>query len=144
MAGRGPAPKPVLQRESRTQAREDSSTKVVDDGVVRGPDLPAGNWPDQTLAWWNTWRTSPLAQTFGATDWDFLLDTALLHAEMWSGNLAVAPELRIRTAKFGATPEDRMRLKVSIETEVGTAKKASKAIPADRRRRLMSVVNGSS
>lgn len=48
------------------------------------------------------------------TDWDFLLDTALLHAELWSGNRSVAAELRLRVAKFGATPEDRARLRIQV------------------------------
>jgi len=144
MAGRGPAPKPVLARESRTKAREEAATKVATDGIVRGPDLPSGSWPEQTLAWWQTWRTSPMAQTFGATDWDFLLDTALLHAEMWSGNLAVAGELRIRMAKFGATPEDRLRLKIIVDTEAEQVKETTRAIPTDRRRRLLKAVGDGS
>ena len=142
MAARGPAPKPVLQRESRTIAREESSTKVAPDGAIRGPDLPDGvDWPERTLAWWQTWRTSPLAQTFTDTDWDFLVDTALLHAQMWGGNLAVAAELRIRQAKFGATPEDRMRLKVIVDTDVTAARTASATVPSDRKRRLLRAVN---
>ncbi|TCO47311.1 hypothetical protein [Actinocrispum wychmicini] len=48
------------------------------------------------------------------TDWDFLLDTALLHAELWSGVASVAPELRLRVGKLGATPEDRQRLRMQI------------------------------
>ena len=43
------------------------------------------------------------------------MDTALLHAELWAGNAACASELRLRVAKFGATPEDRARLRMSIE-----------------------------
>jgi hypothetical protein len=134
----------VLARESRTKAREESSTKVAADGAVRGPDLPSGSWPDQTVSWWQTWRTSPMAQTFGPTDWDFLLDTALLHAEMWSGNLSVAGELRIRMAKFGATPEDRLRLKIIVDTEVDQVKETSRAIPTDRKRRLLKAVGDGS
>jgi hypothetical protein len=134
----------VLARESRTKAREESATKVAADGAVRGPDLPSGSWPDQTVAWWQTWRTSPMAQTFGPTDWDFLLDTALLHAEMWSGNLSVAPELRIRMAKFGATPEDRMRLKIVVDTEVAQIAEAPKSTSTDRRRRLLKAVGDGS
>jgi hypothetical protein len=144
MAGRGPAPKPVLQRESRTKAREEAATKIADDGVLRGPALPSGNWPDRTKSWWQTWRTSPMAQTFGQTDWDFLLDTALLHAEMWSGNLSVAPELRIRMAKFGATPEDRLRLKISVDQEATAVRETASVIPTDRRRRLLKAVGDGS
>ena len=144
MAGRGPSPKPVLQRESRTQAREESSTKVTADDRLRGPDLPDGDWHPRTVEWWNVWRRSPQAQAFAETDWEVLAETALLHTRMWNGEVSVAPELRLRVAKWGATVEDRQRLKLIIEGEAQDAKKSGKAIPADRRRRLMSVVNGSS
>ena len=94
---------------------------VAEDGQTRGPDLPDGfNWPEQTQKWWETWRNSPQSQALTDTDWDFLLDTALLHAELWAGNGSVAAELRLRVAKFGATPEDRMRLRMQI-TEPGEA-----------------------
>lgn len=32
----------------------------------------------------------------------------------WLGNRMVASELRLRVAKFGVTPEDRARLKLSV------------------------------
>jgi hypothetical protein len=35
------------------------------------------------VAWWDTWRRSAQAQEFTDTDWDFLLDTALMHHTMW-------------------------------------------------------------
>jgi hypothetical protein len=92
------------------------ATVVADDGQIRGPELPDGfPWPDQTLRWWQTWRTAPQAQTLTATDWDFLLDTAVIHAAFWHGDTSVAGELRLRVAKFGATPEDRMRLRMQID-----------------------------
>ncbi|MBQ0926720.1 hypothetical protein KBO27_22455 [Saccharopolyspora endophytica] len=34
-------------------------------------------------AWWQTWRESAQATTFTPTDWDFLLDAALMHHTMW-------------------------------------------------------------
>ena len=114
MAGRGPAPKDPSQRRRRNATPAPSQT-LAEDGEVRGPDLPDGfDWPDPTRAWWQTWRTSAVAQAMTSTDWDFLLDTALLHADLWSGNGAVAAELRLRVAKFGATPEDRMRLRMQV------------------------------
>jgi len=97
-------------------------------------------WHDRTVAWWATWRRSPLAQTFTATDWDFLLDTALLHNELWSGNPGVAGELRLRVAKFGASPEDRLRLKVDISDEVAAAK-VEPRVNAERKARLVAVAN---
>lgn len=143
MAGRGFAPQPVLQRETRTAQRVESSTKVAADGTLRGPDLPPGQWHERTVAWWETWRRSPQAQTFTATDWEVLAETALLHSTLWGGDLSVAAELRLRSAKFGATPEDRMRLKMLIESDVDKVKAAKPAMPTDRRRRLLkAVANG--
>ncbi|SPX87690.1 hypothetical protein [Mycobacteroides abscessus] len=117
MAGRGPAPgsgaKPDDQRRRRNKA--EPMTVVTADGEEHGPDLPdTYDWPAATLTWWKTWRTCALASTFTDTDWSFLLDTAVLHAEFWMGNRALAGELRLRAAKFGATPEDRARLKIEI------------------------------
>ncbi len=60
------------------------------------------------------WRDSPLSSEFTASDWSFLADTALLHARLWMGQTTVAPELRLRVAKFGATPEDRARLRITF------------------------------
>ena len=115
MAGRGPAPKDPAKRRRRN-VDPVPTTVVASDDVVRGPELPASyDWPRQTREWWETWRSSPQATAFTDTDWGFLLDTALLHAELWAGNAAVASELRLRVAKFGATPEDRARLRMQIE-----------------------------
>ena len=140
MPGRGPAPKPVLQRESRTQARNDAATKLAADGVLRGPELPPGQWHDRTVAWWDTWRRSPQAQAFTETDWDSLLEAALLHTALWEGDLKVAPELRLRVAKFGATWEDRQRLRVQVDPETAAAQDARPAVKSDRRKRLLKVV----
>jgi hypothetical protein len=90
-------------------------TVVAGDGEVHGPELPDGlDWPSPTVRWWETWRRSPQAAGMVDTDWDFLLDTALIHARFWSGEMSAAAELRLRVAKFGATPEDRARLKMQV------------------------------
>lgn len=113
MAGRGPAPKDAATRRRRNVAPP--PTIVESDNEIRGPELPiAVDWPEATEDWWQTWRTSPQAQTMTATDWSFLLDTAVLHAKFWNGDTSVASELRLRVAKFGATPEDRMRLRLQV------------------------------
>jgi len=143
VAGRGPAPKPVLQRESRTAARDAEATKLAADGALRGPDLPEGDWHERTVAWWETWRRSAQAKTFLPTDWDVLAETALMHTRLWNGEVSVAPELRLRVAKFGATVEDRLRLKMAVETEVDDAVKAQAPMPSDRRSRVMRVVRDS-
>jgi hypothetical protein len=126
MAGRGPAPKDPAKRRRRNAA--EPLTTVTPDDELRGPELPAGvlgadedtglavEWHPMTQRWWDSWRTSPMAQTFIETDWLFLIDTALMHHTMWSkGRWEYASEIRLRAAKFGATPEDRARLKLKVD-----------------------------
>lgn len=144
MAGPGRAPKTVLSRPNDQARREAASVKVASDGTLLGPDLPAGNWPDRTKEWWDGLRRSPMARAWIAADWDTLLDTALLHAEMWSGNLAVASELRLRMSQFGTNPESRLRLKIIVDSEAEQAKAVAPAIPTDRRRRLLKAVGDGS
>ena len=140
MAGRGPAPKSERSRPNDTARRQSEFTKVNDDGVTRGPDLPDFTWHPRTLDWYETWQRSPMAQTFIAADWDFLIDTAMLHSEMWNGNPGLAAEIRLRVGKLAGTPEDRLRLRIQVETE---AKEAStpRTMSDDRRARLVSIVN---
>lgn len=121
---------------------------MAPDGVLRGPELPEGfDWPTQTRVWWQHQRENPVAQTFEALDWDFLLDTALLHAAFWNGKLGVADELRQRVAKFGATPEERRRLRVEIApptpAQPQTAAQKRTASARDPRARLKVVSDGS-
>lgn len=119
MPGRGPAPKDPAKRR-RTNKDSIPPTTVAADTILRGPELPGEiDWPVQTLRWWVTWRLSPQAQSWGDTDWDFLLDTAMLHKAFWEGDTKAAAELRLRVAKFGATPEDRMRLRLQISNPEG-------------------------
>jgi hypothetical protein len=118
VAGVGPAPKDPEKRVRRNATVP--MTELSEDGEVRGYDLPdvLGEdevWHPQTVRWWNNWRKSAQAQSMTDVDWDFLLDTALMHHTMWSkGRWEFAAELRLRVAKFGATPEDRSRLRLRI------------------------------
>lgn len=112
MAGVGPAPKPA-HRRARRNADPQPQTRLK----FRPCDPPnlssAIDWHPATVAWWETWKNSPMAEVMGETDWSFLLDTALLHTKMWAtSQWTLAAEVRLRVAKFGATPEDRMRLRI--------------------------------
>ena len=125
MAGRGPAPKDPAARARAN--KNPLGMRVIQADPVGQPTLPVvyrpdpdtGKkkrfaWPDATKRWWKMWGDSPLATEFTANDWSELLDTALLHAQFWSGDTKVAGELRLRVAKFGATPEDRARLRIQF------------------------------
>ncbi|GEL19349.1 phage terminase small subunit [Pseudonocardia asaccharolytica] len=120
MAGVGPPP---AARKRRRNADPVPQRTLQADNRTRGPRLPGDVLPDgeewhpRTQEWWSTWRKSAQAREFTATDWDFLLDTALMHHTMWAkARWEFAAELRLRAAKFGATPEDRMRLRMTVET----------------------------
>lgn len=116
MAGRGPTPKPASQR-ARTNS-DPLGVRVVRSQPTPAPELPAvmpngDPWPPQTLTWWANWTCDPLTAEFRTADWDELLISAVLHGQFWSGDARVAGELRLRTAKFGSTPEDRARLRIT-------------------------------
>lgn len=113
MAGRGPAPKPDSRRARRNNGPELTVVKFT---PKPAPALPSSMaWCDETVQWWKMWAESPLAPTFSESDWSFLMDTAILHHQLWSmGDTSVLAELRIRVAKFGATPEDRARLRIQF------------------------------
>jgi hypothetical protein len=121
MAGRGSAPSPRRSERSKDAARQDETIEVVDSGALHGPELPEGvlpddqQWHEQTRAFWDSLRRSPLLADEPDLGWQFLIDTALMHHTMWTkGRWDFAGEVRLRVAKFGATPEDRMRLKVKV------------------------------
>lgn len=127
MAGHGPAPKPASRR-ARTNADPVGST-VLRFEPVDAPELPDDiEWHPRTRDWWSMWAQSPQADTFTASDWSFLLDTALMHHAMWSkGQWTLAAEVRLRVAKFGATPEDRARLRmVFADADEKDEKRAAK------------------
>lgn len=80
-------------------------------------------WPDITRRWWQAWADSPLTQDFTEVEWYTLLEAAMLHARFWTGDTKVAGELRQRVSKFGATAEDRAKLRIQFATAVDTEDK---------------------
>ncbi|WP_405674879.1 hypothetical protein OG292_03215 [Streptomyces sp. NBC_01511] len=121
MGGNGPAPK---SNDRRARRNKDAIPQTVlrweraeapelpDFRVERDGQLVEFVWPERTHEWWQMWIASPQADHFGSSDWQFLLDTALIHARLWRGDLSAAGELRLRVAAFGATPADRARLRM--------------------------------
>lgn len=142
MAGQGPAPKHPDHRARK--AKDPHPFRTILAEPVPQPALPPSyvvatkdgperfDWPTRTVEWWAMWRDSPLAAEFTATDWSELLDTALLHAQFWNGKMSLAAELRLRVAKFGATPEDRARLRITFaaaneaDDKLGTRQSSSR------------------
>lgn len=134
MAGMGPAPKPKGRRARRNA--DTVPTTILRFQEAEQPPLPENQaWPEETLEWWKMWAESPQAEHFGTTDWEFLKDTALLHAMLWgNADTSVLAELRIRVAKFGATPEDRARLRMQFAEADERDGRRKSAAPSSRER----------
>lgn len=117
----GPPPKPADKRARRN--KDPHVVTTIAHLVAPQPGLPEDGficdgvptvWPRRTREWWAMWGESAQATQFTAADWDFLLDTATIHARFWRGDAKMAGELRLRCAKFGQTPEDRARLRIQF------------------------------
>ena len=139
MAGRGPAPKGKRSRDRDTPDFE----QIEDAGEVYGEPLPEGVLPDgegwhpQTVELWDSLRRFPAMRDEPPLGWQFLIDTALMHHTMWTKQRwEFAGEVRLRLAKYGATPEDRMRLKIKVTTGPASvpAAASAKVTPIDSRR----------
>jgi len=120
MAGRGPAPKDPAKRRRRNADPIASNTIQVaptEPMELPGDLLPDGEvWHPATLRWWQRWCESPLTDNLPAVDWSELEACAVLHHEyMRKRTFTLASELRLRMAKFGATPEDRARLRIQLD-----------------------------
>lgn len=152
MAGVGPAPKPDDQRARGSRSDKAAlPLRLVVVEPTQQPELPEFDiqitrdaelvaqrfvWPERTRQWWKMWGESKLSASFTDNDWSELLDTAFLHAKFWTGHTGVANELRLRAAKFGATPEDRARLRIQCVTaeELEQKAEARKSTPSSRTR----------
>lgn len=161
MPGRGPAPK----RYRSDRSKNPEMTKLVSGDKPYGFPLPVGylgvdkdgqkvKWHAATRRWWEHWRRSPQAsRMLSAPDWDYLLSIAVLHHRMWTDwnrmsaaqMKMLAEELRLAGAKYGATPEDRMRLKAEIDSpeQAPVGQVIDQSVFAsiqERRQRLLTVV----
>ena len=146
-----PARKDPAQRARRNP--ESRPFQVMELKPVPQPPLPSGfpydgkrfKWPQITKDWWTHWapEVSPLTQGFTQHDWDYLLDTAVLHAKHWLGlDAKAAGEMRQRLSRFGVTPEDRARLRIILvdantkeeETRVANERNSKISITGNARR----------
>ena len=70
-------------------------------------DLPEGlYWPSRTREWWAAWVASPVTESWTQLQWEYLLDTAVVHAAVWGGgdagpDLKQMGELRQRVERLG-------------------------------------------
>lgn len=110
----------VRQRRNAPPIPTTILNRRTDDNLI-GPELPKEYaWNKRTRDWWDMWRRSEIAPRLENSDWEHLLDTANLHNEYWSRTLSLgnmvsyAAEIRRRVAAFGATLEDRLKLRIKF------------------------------
>jgi hypothetical protein len=111
---RGPKPKDNAQRRNRHEHAQTLSSSTSE-----GRALPPGLGIKTAGArrFWRTWATSPQAAKWAETDWAELEITTRLVDGFYQGDMKLAGEIRQRVAKWGATTEDRARLRMSIEDQ---------------------------
>jgi hypothetical protein len=137
MAGTGPAPKEARRRRN-ADTYSDVAATVHDDGELVGPALE-GTWNPMVRVWWDTWRRSPQAKTFLATDWMRLrLVAPLLEKYLANPHHLVMAEIRQNESLLGATHTDRLkgRIKVAKADEKPTVAPAGVTAIKDYKSRL--------
>jgi len=118
------APKPDGQRRRRN-APTHGEQLVTPDDVVRGPELD-GSYSDATRSWYDTWRRSPQAQLFEATDWQRLAILApIVEVYFARPSAAALSEIRMNEERLGATVTDRMRARIRVQRDDEEAPEAA-------------------
>lgn len=137
MAIPGPAPKARNKRARRN--KDTRELRIVDLAPAPQPELPTlrihgreKKWPEETIEWWKIWGDSALSDGFTAIDWWELAITAMFHARVILGSADAASEYRLRVSKFGATPEDRAKLRISSATADVAERKAGPKKPSNK------------
>ncbi|MFJ8041199.1 hypothetical protein ACIRBX_11905 [Kitasatospora sp. NPDC096147] len=109
---RGPKPKPnAIRRNVHPGAQE------LANEAQPGRELPRalGIKTSGARRFWRTWSTAPQTAAWAETDWMELEITTLLVDLLFQGDVKLAAEIRQRVAKWGATLEDRSRLRMKLE-----------------------------
>jgi|WetSurMetagenome_2_1015567.scaffolds.fasta_scaffold297981_2 hypothetical protein len=121
----GPVPKPAEQRIRRHKDLLTPGMEIAYDGIRRGPDLPDGDWCDRTTDWWEAWRMAPQAQLMTDTDWESMLEAALIHNAIWSNPTLLKPsdlttltkQLHAILQMYGMSYGDRLKLRIKISDD---------------------------
>jgi hypothetical protein len=115
--------------------------EICFDGKLRGPTLPKDlDWCERTKKWWLTWRKSPQAQLMGESDWESMLEAALIHNYIWSNHpsmfkpselAGLTKELHRILANFGLTYADRLKLRIKLSDEVPNLDETPDEVPSN-------------
>lgn len=116
-ARRGPAPQPNAVRRNTTHAL---GTHPLSEEPGEGRALPKslGIQTAGARRFWKTWASAPQTQHWAETDWAELEITVKLVDAFYAGDVRLAGEIRQRVGRWGATTEDRARLRMGVEQQL--------------------------
>jgi hypothetical protein len=141
MAGYGPPPSENRRRRNADRY-EGLQVTVNAEGVAEAPELP-GKWPAVVRRWYQTWASSPQAETFLVTDWQRLHMLAPLVAKYFlEPDKTLMAEIRLNESLLGATHVDRLRARIKVADDSGTTAAAKGPVVDDevakkRRQRIL-------
>ena len=128
--------KPKEENRHRVQPRH-QFVEVQNIPFTKAPKLPVeGAWPKQTRKWWKAVTALPHCALWDEGDWAFAVDTALIHAAMWGGDLTRAAEVRLRERAMGTTADARRDLRIRYVENLDEDEAKGVAAIEDYRKRL--------
>ena len=127
----GPAPAPKRRRRNADTYADVKVHIGRASRGLRGPTLAKATadasvrWDPEIKAlvntWWETWRRSPLAETFLDTDWQRLAMLAPLVASYYARpHYTKLAEIRQNESLLGATHVDRLKARIKVEEPAAT------------------------
>lgn len=87
----------------------------------RKGDLQEFPIPKPTKSWWEAVSTMPHCVLWGPSDWQFAIDTAIVHAQAMVGKTGAMAELRMREKVMGTTVDSRRDLRIKYITPEAAA-----------------------
>lgn len=115
-ARRGPAPKPNAVRRNTDHALGEHSLSLPS-GEGRALPKALGVTTGGAKRFWRTWASAPQTEHWLETDWAELELTTRLVDAFYQGDVKLAGEIRQRVGKWGATTEDRARLRMNFDQQ---------------------------
>ncbi|WP_030706478.1 hypothetical protein [Streptomyces sp. NRRL F-2580] len=115
-ARRGPAPNPNSARRNTDHALGE---RKLSGQIGAGRELPKalGITTSGAKRFWKTWASAPQTEDWMDTDWTELEIVTKLVDAFYLGDMKLAGEIRQRVGKWGATTEDRARLRMSFDKQ---------------------------
>ncbi|GAA4071261.1 hypothetical protein [Streptomyces hundungensis] len=113
---RGPAPNPNARRRNTDHALGEHGLSL---SCGEGRALPKslGVETGGAKRFWRTWAAAPQTEHWLETDWAELELTTRLVDAFYQGNVRLAGEIRQRVGRWGATTEDRARLRMNFDQQ---------------------------